>query len=108
MLAGTGFHEVFGRAVSTEEFVEQFVEFEGIVGKIDIYEDVPVELKTTTSIPQGADAARPSYVDKLGMYCAKTGALRGRLIASGRERFGRAPQLRACRLEVTSLDPIKA
>src|SRR5437870_6669900 len=26
MLAGTGFHEVFGRAVSTEEFVEQFVE----------------------------------------------------------------------------------
>src|SRR3989449_3578144 len=36
MLAGTGFHEVFGRAVSTEEFVEQFVEFQGIVGKIDI------------------------------------------------------------------------
>src|SRR3989475_4412349 len=27
MLAGSGFHEVFGRAVSTEEFVEQFVEF---------------------------------------------------------------------------------
>src|SRR5439155_494933 len=57
MLAGTGFHEVFGRAVSTEEFVEQFVEFQGIVGKIDIYDDVPVELKTTASLPQGAAPA---------------------------------------------------
>src|SRR3989475_11285108 len=108
MLAGTGFHEVFGRAVSTEEFVEQFVEFEGIVGKIDIYDDVPVELKTTSSVPQGADAARPSYVDQLGMYCAMTGALRGRLVVYGRERFGRPPQLRAFRLRVTRLDPIKA
>src|SRR5881628_39750 len=57
MLAGTGFHEVFGHAVSTEEFVEQFVEFQGIVGKIDIYEDVPVELKTTASLPAGLAAA---------------------------------------------------
>src|SRR2546428_11797720 len=40
MLAGTGFPPPFGMAISTEEFVEQFVEFEGIVGKIDIYEDV--------------------------------------------------------------------
>ncbi|MGH2398303.1 MAG: hypothetical protein ACRDF6_00535, partial [bacterium] len=36
MMAGTGFHDLFGRAVSTEEFVEQFVEYEGVVGKIDI------------------------------------------------------------------------
>ncbi len=28
MLAGTGFHDAFGRTISTEEFVEQFVEFE--------------------------------------------------------------------------------
>lgn len=27
MLAGTGFHDAFGRTVSTEEFVEQLVEF---------------------------------------------------------------------------------
>ena len=42
------------------------------------------------------------------MYCAMTGALRGRLIVYGRERFGRPPHLRAFRLEFTSLDPIKA
>ena len=39
MMSGTGFHNLFGQAISTEEFVEQFVEFEGIVGKIDIYEE---------------------------------------------------------------------
>ena len=60
MLAGTGFHEVFGRAVSTEEFVEQFVEFQGIVGKIDIYDDIPVDLKTTASLSAGCSASWPA------------------------------------------------
>lgn len=95
MLAGTGFHEVFGRAVSTEEFVEQFVEFQGIVGKIDIYEDVPVELKTTASLPEGTAAARPSYVDQLGMYCTMTGRDRGRLFVYKRTMYGRPGALRA-------------
>ena len=67
MLAGTGFHDLFGRTVSTEEFVEQFVEYEGIVGKIDIYEEIPVELKTTGSNPDAPGATRASYIDQLGM-----------------------------------------
>jgi hypothetical protein len=95
MLAGTGFHEVFGRAVSTEEFVEQFVEFQGIVGKIDIYEDVPVELKTTASLPPGTAAARPSYVDQLGMYCTMTGRAEGRLFVYKRALYGRPGALKA-------------
>src|SRR3989442_5226555 len=41
MLARTGFHEVFGRAVSTEELVEQFVAFQGTVGTIAIYSSGP-------------------------------------------------------------------
>jgi hypothetical protein len=94
MLAGTGFHDVFGRAVSTEEFVEQFVEFQGIVGKIDIYEDVPVELKTTASLPAGAAAARPSYIDQLGMYCTMTGRDAGRLFVYKRALYGRPGALR--------------
>src|SRR3989442_3932702 len=94
MLAGTGFHEVFGRAVSTEEFVEQFVEFQGIVGKIDIYDDVPVELKTTASLPQGPAAARPSYVDQLGMYCTMTGREQGRLFVYKRALYGRPGALK--------------
>lgn len=62
MMAGTGFHDVFGRVISTEEYVEQLLEVDGIVGKVDIYEDMPVELKTTGSIP--ADIfQRRSYFD---------------------------------------------
>jgi len=95
MLAGTGFHEVFGRAVSTEEFVEQFVEFQGIVGKIDIYEDIPVELKTTASLPAGPAAARASYIDQLGMYCTMTGRDHGRLFVYKRALYGRPGALRA-------------
>jgi len=95
MLAGTGFHEVFGRAVSTEEFVEQFIEFQGVVGKIDIYEDVPVELKTTASLPTGLAAARASYVDQLGMYCTMTGRDAGRLFVYKRALYGRPGALRA-------------
>jgi len=95
MLAGTGFHDVFGRAVSTEEFVEQFVEFRGIVGKIDIYEDIPVELKTTASLAAGTAAARPSYVDQLGMYCTMTGREEGRLFVYKRALYGRPGALKA-------------
>ncbi len=95
MLSGTGFHDVLGRAVSTEEFVEQFVEFEGVVGKIDIYEDAPTELKTTGFIPDDLLAERGSYIDQLGMYCTMSGVGHGRLLVYKRARYGRPPALRA-------------
>src|SRR5438876_11434869 len=107
MLAGTGFHEVFGRAVSTEEFVEQFVEFQGIVGKIDIYEDVPVELKTTASLPQGIGAARPSYVDQLGMYCTMTGREQGRLFVYKRALYGRPGALKGFDVRFADLKAVE-
>ncbi|MGH7570074.1 MAG: hypothetical protein ACREL9_14080 [Gemmatimonadales bacterium] len=107
MLAGTGFHEVFGRAVSTEEFVEQFVEFQGIVGKIDIYEDVPVELKTTASLPAGPAAARASYIDQLGMYCTMTGRAAGRLFVYKRALYGRPGALRAFDVRFKNLKAIE-
>src|ERR1700747_3230341 len=107
MLAGTGFHEVFGRAVSTEEFVEQFIEFQGVVGKIDIYEDVPVELKTTASLPTGLAAARASYVDQLGMYCTMTGRDASRLFVDERALYGRPGALRAFDIRFRDLRSIE-
>lgn len=107
MMSGTGFHNLFGQAISTEEFVEQFVEFEGIVGKIDIYEDVPVELKTTSTLPDAPGAARPSYIDQLGMYCTMTGRPSGRLFVYRREYFGRTPEFRAFRVEFKDTEAIK-
>jgi hypothetical protein len=100
MMAGSGFHEAFGRAVSTEEYVEQLVEWEGIVGKIDIYEDEPVELKTTASIPPHI-FWRPEHVEQLAMYCTMVDRARGHLIYYARAEYGRTPELKAFDLEFT-------
>lgn len=106
MLAGTGFHDLFGRAVSSEEFLEQFLEFEGIVGKVDIFEDVPIELKTTGSIPKDIVASRPSYVDQLGMYCTMAGQPLGRLLVYRRQRAAAPGELKAFQAEFLDLEPI--
>ncbi|MGH2403509.1 MAG: hypothetical protein ACRDGN_03500 [bacterium] len=107
MMAGTGFHDVFERAMSTEEFVEQLVEFEGIVGKIDIFEQAPVELKTTMgSMPSDILATRASHAEQLAMYCVMVGKPAGHLVYYQRAEYGRTPALRAFDLEVTDPDPI--
>ena len=82
MWAGTGFHKTFGSAVSSEEYLEQFVEAEGIVGKIDIYEKIPVEVKTTSTPLDTKDLLqyRPTYIEQLGMYCAMVKAHEGEVI----------------------------
>jgi len=82
MWAGTGFHKTFGSAVSSEEYLEQFVEAEGIVGKIDIYEKIPVEVKTTSTPVETRDLLqyRPTYIEQLGMYCAMVSAHEGEII----------------------------
>jgi hypothetical protein len=87
MWAGTGFHKTFGSAVSSEEYLEQFVEAEGIVGKIDIYEKIPVEVKTTSTPVDTKDLLkyRPTYTEQLGMYCAMVNAHEGEIIIYQRQ-----------------------
>jgi hypothetical protein len=87
MWAGTGFHKTFGSAVSSEEYLEQFVEAEGIVGKIDIYEKIPVEVKTTSTPIDTKDLLRyrPTYIEQLGMYCAMVNAHEGEIIIYQRQ-----------------------
>ncbi len=82
MWAGTGFHKTFGSAVSSEEYLEQFVEAEGVVGKIDIYEKIPVEVKTTSTPVDTNDLLkyRPTYIEQLGMYCAMVNVHEGEII----------------------------
>jgi len=70
MLTGTGFHEVFGAAVSSEAYLEQFVERDEVVGKIDIYETIPVEVKTTGILPEVLEIQRPAYLEQLALYCS--------------------------------------
>jgi hypothetical protein len=108
MLAGTGFHDAFGRTVSTEEFVEQLVEFRDIVGKIDAFEDIPVELKTSSKIPGDPVAARPAHVEQLGMYCTMVDRPRGYLLYYRRSEYGRPPDLKAYELDFSDLVGIAA
>jgi hypothetical protein len=52
------------------------------VGKIDIYEKIPVEVKTTSIPLETKDLLqyRPTYVEQLGMYCAMVNAHEGEII----------------------------
>ncbi len=50
-----------------------------IVGKVDIYEDVPVEVKTTSSISPDIYKGRTSYFEQPGIYCAVASMDFGRL-----------------------------
>jgi hypothetical protein len=106
MMAGTGFHDLFGRAVSTEEYVEQFVEFEEIVGKIDVFESAPIELKTTSSIPTEILNSRPGNVEQLVMYCAMVARPLGHLLYYRRSEYGREPLLKAFDVEMMDRDHI--
>ncbi len=90
LMEGTGFHEQFSRAVSAEEYIEQFVEMDGITGRIDIYEEWPVELKTSRASVAVDDLRlrRPSWLEQLGMYCAMTDKTEGRLLVYDRSDPG--------------------
>ncbi len=106
MWTGTGFHRLFGAAVSSEEYLEQFVERDGVVGHIDIYEDFPVEVKTTSSLPEDITFQRPGYVDQLGMYCYMVSSPEGSVVVYRRKEFGRDPGLRVFKVRFRDLDGI--
>jgi len=105
MWAGTGFHKLFGLAVSSEEYLEQSVEAEGIVGKIDIYENIPIEVKTTSTLVSTEDLVkyRPTYVEQLGIYCAMVNCVQGKIIIYQR-RGEESPQSPLVAYQVTFPD----
>jgi hypothetical protein len=111
MWAGTGFHKTFGSAVSSEEYLEQFVEAEGIVGKIDIYEKIPVEVKTTSAPRDTKDLlqSRPTYIEQLGMYCAMVNAHEGEIIVYQRptEESSSSPPLAVYHVTFPDLKAIR-
>lgn len=90
MWKGIGFHKLFGFAVSSEEYLEQFVEAEGVVGKIDIYKNVPVEVKTTSALAKGKSLLqqRPTYIEQVGMYCAMVDVGEGKIVIYERQGAG--------------------
>lgn len=108
MEAGSVFHDRFSHVVSAEAFREQMVFRERIRGKIDIYENHPVEVKTTGPMPEDIARDRPSYLAQLLFYCALVEKESGHIVVisrSGPEVRG-FDLLRAFRVEVTDVDRV--
>ena len=106
MLTGTGFHEVFGDIISSEEYLEQTLEYEGIIGKVDIYDEFPIEIKTTSSIPTDLIKKRISYFEQLGMYCQMANSKVGRLIIYSRAGTRKKPSLAVYDVDFLDFKPI--
>jgi len=111
MWKGTGFHKLFGFAVSSEEYLEQFVEAEGVVGKIDIYENVPVEVKTTSLLAKRKSLLqqRPTYIEQVGMYCAMVNVGEGEIVIYERQGAGESATVPLTAYHVTfpSLEAVR-
>jgi hypothetical protein len=79
---GRAFHRRLGVALSSEGALEVRVRRGGVVGRIDLLSDVPVEVKTSASSVGAGQLpdARPEQVEQLAMYCALTDRGSGRLL----------------------------
>ncbi|MCI4321576.1 MAG: hypothetical protein L3K05_04635 [Thermoplasmata archaeon] len=81
--AGQSLHETLGRRLGPAATREFRVRRDGIVGRIDVLDGRPIELKSTDSPPrEGEDlrASRPSYLEQLAMYAALVDRTDGRLV----------------------------
>ncbi len=79
---GRELHRRLGVALSTEGALEVRVRRDGVVGRIDLLSDIPVEVKTSSSAvePDQLRDARPEQVEQLAMYCVLAGKAAGRLV----------------------------
>ncbi|MGI0133077.1 MAG: hypothetical protein ACREDK_08350 [Thermoplasmata archaeon] len=79
---GQTLHAAIGSRLAPARNLEVRVQREGIVGQIDLLEDFPTELKSTSALPDPTSLAesRPQYIEQLAMYCALVDRPTGRLL----------------------------
>jgi hypothetical protein len=79
---GRALHRRLGAALSGDGALEVRVRRDGLVGRIDLLSDVPVEVKTSSSLAAVSELTetRPDQVEQLAMYCALTERTEGRLV----------------------------
>lgn len=83
MELGRRLHRALGLLFVGEGSLEVRVRREGLVGRVDVLTDRPIEVKSG-ALPRGGETLaedRPEYLEQLGMYCALLDAPVGRLIA---------------------------
>lgn len=82
MERGRSVHRSFGSRLSEGGILEARVRRDGLVGRVDILAEIPIEVKTATALVASTDilAQRPDHVEQLGMYCALVNQPTGRLL----------------------------
>ncbi len=82
LATGRELHHLIEKALAAPRYLEVRTSRDGIVGQIDLFEERPTELKTTTPLPplEGLPEARPSYFEQLGMYASLTDRSETRLL----------------------------
>jgi len=119
--AGRAHHEILEKMISEDAIRELKVEYQGIVGSVDVLkeDDIPVEVKTTRVIETYSPVNVPShFVIQLGCYAAMLSderAGRGELLMfylGARDRKGgtwrRIPQLRSFVVDYDNLPKIRS
>ena len=117
-IAGRGHHHAVEVLAALPEYREVEVTWNGIRGHIDIYENEPVELKTTRAM-KVASAEEiwkefPFWIRQLAYYCAMVNKPRGKLMvfylnipANSGNRSGLTPKLTAFEVEFGDLRGVR-
>jgi CRISPR/Cas system-associated exonuclease Cas4 (RecB family) len=117
-IAGRGHHHVLEVLAALPEYREVEVAWNGIEGHIDVFEDAPVEIKTTRAlrVASAEEIKReyPFWIRQLGYYCAMTGKRKGRLVVfylnvptNSKNKIGLIPRLSVFEVEFRDLEEIK-
>ncbi len=79
---GRRWHRRLATVLAPDGAIEVRVRRDEWIGRLDALSDVPVEVKTSSSLPPVADLVRdrPEPVEQLAMYCALADRPRGRLV----------------------------
>jgi len=106
---GRAVHRALGVRMAREGTLEARVRRDGLVGRIDILGELPIEVKTATSLVDPASLAkqRPDHLEQLGMYCALVGRPSGRLLTLLAEE-GNVTEVQALDVTFGSVDRILA
>jgi hypothetical protein len=80
---GRSVHRALGSRLAREGVLEARVRRDGLVGRIDILADLPIEVKTTTAFvdPSALPTYRPDHLEQLAMYCGLLDRPSGRLLS---------------------------
>lgn len=108
MGSGRLLHRWLGPLFAGDGALEVRVRRDGIVGRIDVLADMPIEVKTSEKLVAIDELlrARPEHLEQLGMYCSLTARTGGRLV-TWEVTDGRASGVRTAEVQFRQLGAVE-